>query len=185
MYSQITSQGVKGLSMSDHLMLPKDHLFLSSSVDMDELLTPIKRMGVNYFTFMRNFKNGDQIYLSNINGWVEDYYQQGLYRQFISKSPDDYSTSRVIWPKEKPLAVFDLARERYNSDHGVTYIKTRKGYSDYYFFSTTKENSTIINFYLNHGDILERFIAYFEDRAESLIRKKDRAIDGIGYFAAV
>lgn len=159
--------------MSESILLPKDHIFLNSSADMDTILSPLKKIGIHYITFMRNYINGYQIYLSNIEGWVEDYYSNELYRQFISNPPNEYKSCSVIWPKDKKLLVFDLAKERYNSDHGVTYIKTRKNYSDYYFFSTTQDNPNIINFYLNNGDILERFIAYFEDRAELLIKKAE------------
>ncbi len=159
--------------MSEGILLPKSHIFLSSAADMDAILSPLKKVGINYITFMRNYTNGYQIYLSNIVGWVEDYYSNQLYRQFISNPPNDYKSCSVIWPKDKNLLVFDLAKERYNSDHGVTYIKTRKNYTDYYFFSTTQDNPSIINFYLNHGDILERFIVYFEDRAEALIKKAE------------
>ncbi|MBX9587294.1 MAG: hypothetical protein K2X50_08560 [Gammaproteobacteria bacterium] len=159
--------------MSESILLPKSHIFLRSAADMDSIMSPLKRVGINYLTFMRNYVNGYQIYLSNIEGWVEDYYGNELYRQFITNPPNDYKSCSVIWPKDRNLLVFDLAKERYNSDHGVTYIKTRKDYTDYYFFSTIQENPTIINFYLNHGDILEHFITYFEDRAESLIKKAE------------
>lgn len=159
--------------MSEKILLPKGHIFLSSAADMDAILSPLKKLGIHYITFMRNYLNGHQVYLSNIVGWVEDYYHHELYRQFISNPPNDYKSGSIIWPKDKSLRVFDLAKERYNSDHGVTYIKTRKNYSDYYFFSTTQDNPNIINFYLNNGDILERFIVYFEDRAESLIMKAE------------
>jgi LuxR family transcriptional regulator len=141
---------------------------------MDSLLEPLKRVGIQYLTFMRNYKNGQQIYLSNIPGWVEDYYQYGLYRQFISTPPNDEQARTIIWPKDKPLMVFDLAKQRYNSDHGITLTKPRRNYCDYYFFSTSIDNPAIINFYVNYPDILEQFVAYFEDRAESLIKKAEQ-----------
>lgn len=159
------------MMMTEQVLLPKGHIFLHSAADMDTLLTPLKSVGIQYFTFMRNFNNGEQIYLSSIAGWVEDYYQNGLYRQFISNSPDKYSSCCLVWPKGKDLPVFDLAKERYNSDHGVTFVKKRKDYTDYYFFSTSVDNPEIINFYMNHGDIFERFIIYFEDRASLLVKK--------------
>ncbi len=161
--------------MEDQVLLPKGHVFLHSAADMDTLLTPLKSVGIQYFTFMRNFNNGEQIYLSSIAGWVEDYYQQGLYRQFISDSPDKYKSCCLVWPKGKNLPVFDLAKERYNSDNGVTYVKKRKDYTDYYFFSTTVDNVNIINLYMNHGDIFERFIIYFEDRAALLVKKANES----------
>ena len=159
--------------MSQRILLPRNHIFLKSTAEMDGLLEPLKRVGIQYLTFMRNYKNGQQLYLSSIPGWVDDYYQYGLYRQFISRPPADYQAGAIIWPNDKPLMVFDLAKQRYNSDHGVTLTKPREDYCDYYFFSTSVDNPNIINLYVNHPDILEKFVAYFEDRAEKLIQKSE------------
>jgi DNA-binding CsgD family transcriptional regulator len=43
-----------------------------------------------------------------------------------------------------------------------------------YYFSTTKENMQIVDWYLNHIDLLKHFIFYFKDKAHDLIEVNDR-----------
>lgn len=160
--------------MTGTIVLPKNHPFLTSAQEIDEILEPIKPYGVTTFTFMRKFNDGKQIYLSNNAAWVEDYYNEALFGQFISNHPKNYQTSYLIWPQNSDLTVFQLARERYDSGNGATFIKSHEDYTDFYFFSGQTENTKLVNFYINYTDVLEKFILYFEDRAEKIIAKSNQ-----------
>lgn len=160
--------------MSHNIILPDNHYFNRVCDDLDSLITPLKPFGVCFLSFMRYYADGSQIYLSSIPGWVNDYYSESLYGQFINKSVDDYQTGNILWPSGSQLKVFNLARERYDSDNGITFVNHRNGYCDFYFLSGKRERHQLTNFYINHKPILQQFIAYFEDKAEGIITKAEK-----------
>ncbi len=160
--------------MVNSITLPNNHIALSSQDDMDAILAPLKPFGVTTFSFMRKYPDNTQIYLSNCSGWVKDYYEQALFGQFINKSPEYDKPLYMLFPVESPLPVFQLAKERYNSSNGITFVKPHDSHTDYYFFSGGVTSTHLLNFYLNNIDVLETFILYFHDRAERLISKSKK-----------
>lgn len=158
--------------MSDKIILPKNHISLTSANMIEELLTPLKKLGVIHFTYMRNYPNLSQIYLSSNANWTEDYFNEQLYdsSQF-QNDPKHYTSQYIIWPQYSHLRCYEYGREKFNSDNGMTIIKKRDEFAEFYFFSGSKENREIINTYVNHLDIFEKFILYFDDRAENILSK--------------
>jgi len=157
--------------MTSPIILPKDHYFLRHANDLDEILMPLKRFGITTFTFMRKFANFSQIYISNNASWVEDYYSNALFGQFISKPPKSYQRGYILWSPDSTLPVHSLPRERYDTNHGATFVKPYNEFTDFYFFSGSNSSTHLINLYINHTEIFEKFILYFQDRAAKIIEK--------------
>lgn len=159
----------------NNIYLPKDHIALTSSMDIDDIVGPLKRLGILYFTYMRNYPDYRQIYLSNDSNWVEAYYGHCLYEtsQF-QLAPDSYRSGKVIWPSQSNLPVYRYARDHLNSDNGITIIKRNNEHTEFYFFSSSVGNDQIVNVYVNYLDMLEKFILYFNNRAEKIFAKAER-----------
>jgi DNA-binding CsgD family transcriptional regulator len=158
------------------IILPEKHISLSSSIDIDEILKPLKRLGIRYFTYMRNYPNNTQIYLSNTSEWVSAYYQHKLYESSqFQLAPESYRSGKFIWPVQSNLPVYQYAREYLKSDNGITIIKRGDKYTEFYFFSSSSENKSIVNIYLNNMEILEKFVLYFDDRAEKILAKAEKS----------
>ncbi len=157
--------------MADSIILPHDHYFLNHAVDLDHILSPLKRLGITVFTFMRKFSDTTQIYISNNANWVVDYFNNALYGQFISRSLSTYKEGFILYPSDSPLDVFKLARERYDSVHGATYVKPYKDFVDFYFFSGSYTQQHLLDLFVNDSEIFKKFILYFQDRAELIITK--------------
>jgi DNA-binding CsgD family transcriptional regulator len=157
------------------IILPENHISLTSSIDIDDILKPLKRIGILYFTYMRNYLDCTQLYLSNQSEWVRAYYDLKLYEtsQF-QHGPDSYQSGKVVWPIQSDLPVYQYARENLKSDHGITIIKKSEKYTEFYFFSSSLDNYNILNVYLNNLDMLDRFVLFFNDRAERLLKKAEK-----------
>lgn len=153
----------------------KNHFFLQNAAGIHELCKPLERFGIKHFTYLKKFCDGSEINLSNSAKWLEDYYCLSLFKTSLFEfNPDQYKSGMIIWPKESKLHVFAHGREYFDSDNGITLIESGPDYCEFYFFSSSKNNYNIINFYINNLDILKRFILYFKEQSHDLIKKSEK-----------
>lgn len=151
----------------------KDHFFLTEDANLDIFCQSLKKVNIHYFTYLKNFKNGERIYLSNLPKWIEDYYNLALFKNsFFESSPELYHSSSIVWSStfiDSP--VLKHGRDFFDSDHGITLIRPSSDACEFYIFSTLSSKANMLNFYLNHLDFLESFIDYFNEAAKELIKK--------------
>lgn len=151
------------------------HPYLQWHNDIDEIIAPLKKLGIYYFTYLANYSDGSQINLSNIPDWLEHYYKYKLYTSSsFELHPKGYQHGFKLWPIGSPLPVLNHAREYFNSDHGVTFIIPGTNKCEFFFFSTHKNNSQIVELYINSNEILKKFCLYFKDKANSLLKKAEQ-----------
>jgi DNA-binding CsgD family transcriptional regulator len=153
-----------------------NHHFLTSSNEVDEIIKPLKNFfGVTSFVYQKNFLDGSEIRLSNQPEWVAFYFEQELYKESIFEhAPNLYQKSHLLWaslPQHK--SVLCKARE-FNIDHGITFIEPQEDGCEFFFIGTTPGNIGILSSYLNHLDLLKRFLIYFREKAAPLIERAQR-----------
>lgn len=160
--------------MENAIHLPKDHCFLLAGQEIDQILTPLKRFGIVTLTYMRNYDDGHQIFMSNNSSWVEDYYREKLCGNFISGHPKQYNQKYLVVPNESPLVVHQMAREKYDEGNTFCLIKRYPTYTQFFFFAGRVGNKALTNFYISNIDLLETFAIYFEERTEKLIQQAEK-----------
>lgn len=162
------------MSSKSGLILPRNHLFLNLADDIDAILKPLKKHGVAYLTYFRTYPDNSQICISNSARWLDDYYQLGLYETSLYQDYcREYQTGYQLWPPGSDLPVFEVARQGIKSDYGVTLIKQHREYCEFYFLSGTTNAPEVLNFYINHLDVLERFTLFFQDKAQALLKQAE------------
>lgn len=151
-----------------------NHFYLDSCQDIDDILSPLKKFKIHLFSFLRNYADGSQIYLSNNQQWIKDYYKYNLFQtSLFEQHPKQYQTGFIAWPAESNLEVFLHGKNYYNSHYGVTYCDKYLDFCDFYFFSGAN-TSYLQNLFLNNKEIIHHFILYYKDRAHDLINKASR-----------
>jgi DNA-binding CsgD family transcriptional regulator len=157
-----------------NIILPNNHLSLTSQNDMDEICKPLKSLGITFFNYIKNYQDGSQITLANAAYWIRHFYDHKLYTiGTYENNPDDYYSGYGLWSTLVHETISEHARNL-NIDHGITLIQKCKGNSEFYCFGTTRENDKIVNFYLNNIDLLQRFVFYFKDKAAHLINLAEK-----------
>jgi DNA-binding CsgD family transcriptional regulator len=152
----------------------QNHIYLIFAKDIDQICLPIKKFGIKYFSYIKNFNNGAQIYLSNSSDWVKNYYEKSLYKTSLFEGPPSlYRTGYVLWPANSNKEVFKLARDTFDSGDGITFSNRLKNSCEFFFFSGAVENKTLINFFLTNIGLLQRFIVYFKDKASKILNKAE------------
>ncbi len=157
------------------IVVKRDNLILTSANEIGEICKPLHKLGITSFNYVRTYDDGSQVNLGNIPAWLEYFYENEFYRiGAFEKHPSNYESGYALWPQLSGQKIFFDARTYFNIDNGITIIEKQMDSCDFYYFGTTKNNAKIINFYLNNIDLLKRFILYFKDRANSIIKQADK-----------
>ena len=158
------------------VILKKNHIAYTSGNDIAAICKPLDKLGITSFNYVRTYDDGSQVNLANMPAWLEYFYENEFYRiGAFERHPGQYESGYALWPQLSGQKVFYDARTYFNIDHGITIIEKQIDSCDFYYFGTMTNNPGIVNFYLNHIDLLKRFILYFQDRANLIIKKANES----------
>lgn len=144
--------------------------FSSATKLMKQHTKPLSKQGIEHFSMIRSFDDGRFVNLSNIDGWIDYYYQQRLYlSSCFENHPSKYSSQIYLWQDKLKGNVVKDAKKHFDSSNGVTIIDRRFNYTSFYFFSSTPEKTDLDNFYINNLNYLHEFIHQFNQTASELI----------------
>ncbi len=158
-------------------MLPgylKKFIHSTSGDIIKQICQPLARINISFFLFVRDYKNGQRIWVTTHGDWTERFYIESLYKHSAFECPATiYTPGHYLWSTLPGQNVFAMARE-FNIDHGITMVTAYPEYYEFFHFGTTPDNPQILNFYINHRNVLEKFMAYFKDTASDLIKKLEK-----------
>lgn len=132
----------------------------------------------NLITYRRFYNDGKMLYLFNHQEWMKFVLEKEFWVttkfqekiKFINKSASIHS----IWD-EKYLEKDKIYKAlfEYNIWNGISIYKKFEHFIEAFAFATTKENTSILNFYIENMEMIEHFILYFREQISSIIRKID------------
>lgn len=151
--------------------LRKNHKFLSSAGYIKQICKPLQFFNIHLFTYLKKFKDGTEINLSTDPQWVSDYYDLSLYETSqYEAAPGTYETGFKLWPISTDTSVFHHGRTYFDSNYGLTYCLQQSDGCEFFFFSLSSDNYSMLEICLNNLDLLEKFIVYFKDKASELLK---------------
>ncbi len=156
-----------------------NYLRLVSNEDVQTICREkLKPLGITYFLYLIDLKDGRRFLLTNNGAWSEHYFRYKYYNvSHFADIDKQYNTGSYLWSTLDGQALYQDARNYFNIDHGITLVNKLKNAYEFVYFGTTKDNSNIIHLYLNHLDLLNQFILYFRDKGAPLIKMaKDNMI---------
>lgn len=136
-----------------------------------EIIRPLNKLGISYFTYTRSEDDGSRIYLSSHANIMENYFSKKLYLNGNTEAkPSKYHSQIIFWDTLLNQNIFKFSRSQ-NVDYGIYIIKAHNTYCEFFGFATKKGNVNIINTYLNQLDTLKKFIDYFLEKAQFLVKQ--------------
>lgn len=153
------------------LVMPQNHIAFTTAGNIDEICKPLQKLGITYFSFVRSYKDGSHIRLSNNPQWTNHYYTRGFYNIVLKQVPD--SEGNILWSNIDKYPLFYEASEFYDVDNGTVIVLNLDDITERYFFGSTKNNISINDVYLRRIDLFKRFILYFKESAQDLISKAE------------
>lgn len=157
------------------MLISDKHLFLTASYEMKQLINPLKKYGINYFTYNKNYIDGSRIRLTTHADHLKAFLKNQYYRTGnIDGYPQLYLSQAALFSTLKNQSLAAWLRNDFNVDHGIYIIRKSKNYSEFFSFATHCNNHQIINFYLNNLDFLQNFCSYFKEQGKLLIAKAEK-----------
>jgi len=152
------------------MKLNDNHPFLTSAASIREIIAPLKRHHINYFTYNRNYHDGNRISLTTNEKYLKTFYEEQHYlRGNIDAKPKLYLNQAALFTTLPNQKILQWARVEFNVAHGIHIIRDTQDYVEFFTFASTPEHPEILNFYLNHLDSLQNFCDYFLESSKKLL----------------
>jgi len=157
------------------MIIKNTHPYIETSKQLNSCSLLLKKINVTCFSYIKNFNNGKQIYLSTQPKWVEDYYNLELYDSSdYEAEPVSYETGISLWSPDSGTPIRLHGRDYYNSNHGITIINKFSNHCEFFFFSGPANRPKMQEFFVNNIDLLEHFILFFKDKFHCELKKLEK-----------
>jgi hypothetical protein len=143
------------------------HITITSHGEIDQICAPIKKLGINYFSYVKSFIDGSHIRLSNNPHWTNHYYQNKYYNVVLNQIPK--INGHILWSCIDKYPLFQDASEIYDVDNGIVIVELNDSTVERYFYGSTRNNYKINEFYCFNINLLYRFNLYFKEKARKII----------------
>ncbi len=148
------------------------NFMLETCPNVSQICAPLLNLNITFFSYTKIYKDGSRIDINNSPIAAKNYYENERYMKAVMESDPFAITDKFllwsIFPEDKAIKT---CRDYFNIDYGITIVDKYEDFCELSHFATTRNNYSIVNFYLNNLDILKTFIIYFKDKAQDLIRK--------------
>jgi len=153
------------------MLFGEKHFSLTSSVDVKEITQPLKSHRINYFNWLRCYHDSSCTILVNDAGWHKHFSSLKLSGSF---SLYDLKQGAYLWEDVINPEICAIARNSFNIDNLFQLIFPKQNYIDIFSFGSERQQSGMVSFYFNHVDLLQNFIASFQEKASALFKQSDQ-----------
>jgi DNA-binding CsgD family transcriptional regulator len=157
------------------MLLSDDHLFFTASSEMRELISPLKKYNIHYFTYNKNYLDGTQIRLTTHEHHLKAFLENECYKTGnIDAHPSLYLDQVALFSTLKNQSLVEWIKNDFNVGNGIYVVRKSERYTEFFSFGTTPNNFGIIDFYLNNLNVLQKFCDYFKEQGKSLIARAEQ-----------
>ncbi len=152
----------------------EEHVSLTSAETIDNIVRPLRDMfGIRFFRYLKLYKNGKRVILSNIPDAIRYMYGQGQYvnlwydgefPQFLKEGWHTWYLNRLLDTREIEIQIENELTSLLKVYHGITFVHEADHYFEIFSFDSAEKN-----IYQIDKRILTRFIFYFRQQARKLI----------------
>ncbi len=167
----------KVISLGDNISelnnIIRKHINLVKQEEAEQVCSPLKKLGIHYFLYVRAFDDQSRIQISTNNYWSEHFYEKKFYKIGTFENLDVQS-GLYLWSSLPCQQIFCDLRNYFQIDHGITLAEKTNDGVEYFHFGSFVGNYEINNFYINNIDLLKRFNLYFKTNAKKLIENASK-----------
>lgn len=146
---------------------------LTFSSSVAEIASPLRQLGITYFNHLRIFNDLSRVSFGTDADWLMHFHSKKLYLfGCYSSNPSRFDKNRlVLWKFHNDNKVVVESSTHFNIDNGLTLVKISNTHRDFYSFASTRNNTAINEFLLSNRELLEKFISYYHENADSFIQQ--------------
>lgn len=152
------------------------HIIYTAAQDIHEICKPLtKHLNIPHFGYTKLFSDGSEVSLSTLPDMIKNYFDEELHQYgTFDCHPENYTTGFLLWSQFDTHPKIASAREKFQVDHGITYVHKLDDAVEFFHFATTPQHKQLIHSYLNNLDLLETFSTYFNHKASGIIASAEK-----------
>ncbi|MCI5057781.1 MAG: helix-turn-helix transcriptional regulator [Flavobacteriales bacterium] len=157
--------------MNTQLITTDNHKSINFTNDIVSISKPLfETTPINFFNFIRIYFDGKRLSLGTRADWLRHYFNNQYQNLTFYNNSDECLDNKFLGHFTNPKnPVINDAMQNFNIHNGLALIQKHDDYVDYFHFATSEKNQSILNFYFNKYDLLERFSFYFKEKASDII----------------
>lgn len=148
----------------------------SISDDLRKIVSPLfDHLGFNHFAYSK-FMQGERYMTMSVDAsWTAQYFNHDLdkYLLFEKLIIPKHSKRVIIWDLQQDNGLLELLRN-HGYCHGISLFYRHDDVMEGWHFATTAQNTQINEMYTNNFDYIERFVLYFQEKAQEIIDSTDK-----------
>lgn len=159
--------------MLDDKNIPAYEFNTSIAETVDKICEPLfQTFGITHFGYIKIFPNKKMFRVANNSAWSKKYFESTLYNDLnfygMDKIPINSSQSFVFFAEPETKHCKLLCHD-FNIWNLFTIYERFKDYGNFWFFGASRENTKILDFYLNKSNLIKSFICFFKSKMDFII----------------
>lgn len=135
----------------------------------------LKTFEITYFLFYTHYDDGRHLKCTTHPELSKRFSDEGWYtKSAFTRHPKDYSPGFYWYNITEDPEIVNVVQEEYGIYYTIDWINPRDNAVEIANFGTHKDNKKILNLYLNHIDLLKRFLIYFKNEMYQELCDKNR-----------
>lgn len=149
----------------------KKHVSYTKSHDIYEICKPLfNKFGINFFSYVRLYGDGSALVLISDGEW----HRCAFKNKYVTTGPMLGRSGIQLWDNYSSTKVKEVLNE-VNLNNGIMiYNKKNEEYVEFFELASSIKGASVVEFYFNNMDLLEKFLIYFKNKADKLIKEADK-----------
>jgi hypothetical protein len=148
---------------------------------LDTLCEPLfENFGVTHFGYIRILEDGKIFRMATNKAWTRTYFQKEFYN-CLESDIEIWGLNHVPLNEQRFMILngppqndhFEILYSEFNIWNFMLIHEKSTTHIDFWFFGADRNNTGIINFYINNKHVLQHFIRYVKNKACHLFDMND------------
>ncbi len=155
----------------------KNHVLYADYRSVVEICKPLEEINTHGFIFIRHFRDGRFIDLSNQIEWSDHFLNKYMQQKYPSSAITDHmfiAEGISLWSLNKENIIWQEGENFFDFGNGISIAINKEKYTDIFCFYTHKDQLQMNEFYISNLGLLRKFSDYFLEKAAPLIKRELR-----------
>lgn len=152
----------------------KKHVLYTDYRSVTEICKPLEKINTCGFIFMRHFRDGRFIDLSNQMEWSDYFLNNYMQKKYPATAISDHmyiAKGVSLWSLNQNNMIWREGEDLFNFGNGISIAINKEKYTDIFCFYTHQDHYEMNDFYISNLALLKKFSDYFLEKAQPLIKR--------------
>lgn len=146
---------------------------------IEDVYRPLNNyVGITHFAYIKIFNDGTMLRMANRPEWTKKYFEHSFYNDIdlygMKNVPEN--ETRISFLTNSPTTEhYETICRDYNVWNGLIICRRLLDYNDFWFFGTVRDNTEILNYYINNINLFKEFTIYFKNIFSNIIDNHDKS----------